>query len=1041
MNFAEISVKRPILITCVMIAMMTLGIFFFRQMSVDMFPDANIPTLSIQTIYAGAGPSEIETLVTKPLEEALSNIAGIKKIASKSYEGVSVVIAEFSQGIDSKYAEQLVRDKVNQAKPKFPEDTKEPVIKKLDMSALPILYVSLSANLDDTQLFDLADQVIKPRIEQTEKVGSVEIMGGRKREVHVLLDRKKLAERKLSVLQVASQIGASGQNIPSGKINVGQRESVFRAMGDFRDTKDIENTLVNLYGNEYPTRVSDIATVVDTVQDESNRVTMNGRKVLIMQIYKQSGSNTIAVTDTVKKKIEELEAEVKNMPGSPELATILDGSKDIREEVDDVYLTLLISIVLTVITIFFFLGSVRSTLITSISLPLAIIGSCSVLYFLGCSVNLVSLMAMSLAVGLLVDDAVVAVENIYRRIERGEKVREAVIRGGGEIQMSLTAITMVVIAVFLPISFMKGMVGQFLKQYGLTICVTMAISLFVAVTIVPMLIAYLSEHNSARGAKKRLAAGFMEFSERFQVWLTEKYASLLAYVLANRTKTMIVALGVFAVSIASIVGVTKNFIPDFDSGTVMVSLEREPGTNLDGVMPDLYKVERIAKTSPEVERVFVVGGTQYGGESNKGMVAITLKDKRALTTTEFKEWLRPLLKEVAYAKPTVQSYDSTGGATTQPLVIDLMGADGELLEKYADILLAKLQGDPRLKDVSYTLKKNKPEFQVALNESVSRQYGVNSKTMGLELRGIVEGLTPAKFRQKGYEYDVRVRMRPDQRNLKKDFAEIQVPNMNYRLVRLADIAEGKDAVSVASIERQNRSRHVQFTADLAPGVGLGDVVVAIDKMIKDEVKLPPQVRYQYSGNSDYYNEMMTSVTVAIGFAVLFIFLILSSLYESFVTPFTILLALPLALCGAFAALFVFKASFDMFAIFGIFMLLGVAGKNSILLTDFILQRIKEGNDRTKAIILAGRDRLRPILMTSFALIAGAVPIAVGINKASEMRSSMGLVIIGGMISSTLLTLVVIPVVFVYIDEFRIRMNKWIQKTLGKEKEHGHDAGA
>jgi HAE1 family hydrophobic/amphiphilic exporter-1 len=1017
-----------------MIAMLTLGVFCFKQMPVDLLPNANIPTVYIQTIYAGAGPSEIETLVSKPLEEALSNIAGIKKVSSTSLEGVSVVFAEFNQGIDSKYAEELVRDKVNQAKPNFPSDTKEPVIKKLDMSAMPILFVSLSADLSDTELYDLADQVVKPRIEQVEKVGSVDIMGGRKREIQVLLDRKKLEERKLSVLQVAGQLGASGQNIPSGKINIGERESVFRSMGDFQSVNDIENTQLSLFGNEYPTKVSDIAVVQDTLQDEVNRVIMNGRKVIMLEIYKQSDSNTIEVANNIKKKVAVLGSEIKGMPGAPEITTVMDGSKDISNEVNDVYLTLLISVILTVGTIFFFLGSVRSTLITSISLPLAIIGSCSLLYLFGCSINLVSLMAMSLAVGLLVDDSVVAVENIYRRIERGDKVKDAVVKGGGEIQMSLVAITMVVISVFLPISFMKGIVGQFLKQYGLTVCITMAISLFVAITIVPMLIAYVSEENDEKhGAGKALRSRFMDFSERFQAWLTEEYEKLLGYILSNHKKTIVAAFCIFAVSSLSILGVSKNFIPDFDNGTIIINIEREPGMNLDGIMPDLQKIEVILKKSQDVERVFIIGGTQYGGESNKGMVAATLKEKRNITTDQFRDWIRTELKGMSYANPIVNTYSLfQGGVGQKPVMIDLMSSDEEVLEKYADIIYAKLKNNGKFRDVDTTLKKNKPEFQISLNESVSKQYGVNSRTMGLELRGMVEGLTPAKYRQKGYEYDVRVRMKPDQRDLKKDFGQIRIPNMNYRLVRLADIAQGKDAVSVASIERQNRSRHVQVTADLAPGVGLGDALDSVDKMIKNEVKLPPQVRYEFSGNGDYYREMMVSAVMAVGFSVLFIFLILSSLYESFITPFTILISLPLALCGAFVALFVCKASFDMFAIFGLFMLLGVAGKNSILLTDFILQRIKEGNDRSKAIILAGRDRLRPILMTSFALIAGAVPIAIGINKSSQMRSSMGIVIIGGLISSTLLTLVVIPAVFVYIDEFRIWISKVFKRSGHKE---------
>lgn len=1039
MNFARLSVKRPIFVACLVIGLLVFGSFCFTKLPVDYYPDSNIAMISVTTVYTGTGPNEIETLVTKPLEDSISNAAGIQKITSKSLDNYSIVMAKFNQGVDAKYAEQLVRDKVNQARSKLPKDIREPVISKLDLSAMPILIIGLSADMSDAQLYDLADQVVKPNLEQVDKVGAVDIYGGRKREIQVLLDQFKLKQKEMSVLQVADRIGAAGQNIPIGKVNKGDLESSFRTIGDFKSTKDIADTVVGLYGNESPTRVSDIGRVIDTVEDETFRMRMGGDRGVVILVYRQSGSNTVNVAEAVKKRLSAVQQDIGGLPGNPKLTTMVDSSDMIRNEVDDVYLSIFVGIILTVLTVFFFLANARSTIITGLSLPISLIGTCCLLYITGCTINLVTLMAMSLAVGLLIDDAIVVIENIYRHIEGGEKIREAVISATGEIQMSVTAISLVVISVFLPMAFMSGVVGQMLRQFGLTVTFAMAISLFVALTIVPMLIAYLANRKTHATHRKAHADSGSSFLHplvafgHFQTWLSREYERLLGTILKYPRTVLVISVAVFLVCTASFVKVTKNFVPEDDNGVMIVNVELAPGTNLDGVQKTLNETERIVRKNPDVDIVFLLAGSR-NGEANKGSVYVKLKAKRKMTTSQFKGWLREQLAPVAYANPIVQPYDTTGSGYNSPLSIDLMSTDSTLLEDYAGRIIDRLKKDPRLKDIETSLSKGKPEFQIILNEDEARLYGISSKTMGMELRGRVDGFTPAKFREKGYEYDVRVRLEPDQRDLKGNFSKAYIPNVNYRLIKLANVAKGVDATTVTSIDRMNRARHIQISGDTAPGVGLGDVMGSIDAMIKDDIKLPPQVRFSYSGRSDVYREMIGSVVIAACFAVLLVFLILSSLYESFITPFTILLALPLAVCGAFASLFITGASFDLFAIFGIFMLLGVAGKNSILLVDFIRQRLREGMDLAGATISAGKDRLRPILMTSMALIAGAVPIAIGINKASAMRTSMGIVIIGGMISSTLLTLLVIPAVYSYIHNFEQRMNRALSRVIKSRDE-------
>lgn len=1024
MSLSSISVKRPIFISCVIIAIVVFGTFCFKNLPIDLFPDVNIPTVSVSTVYSGAGPNEIETLVTKPLEDSFSNISGVKKITSKSYEAVSQITIEFEQGVDSKYAEQLVRDKVNQTKSKFPEETKEPVITKIDLSALPVLMVILNADLPDGELFDLADQIIRPQIEQVDKVGSVEVLGGRKREIQVLLDRNILKKKQISVSQVAAQLAAAGDNIPSGNIDLGLAQKTFRSLGEFKTTKDVANTVVSLYANENGVRISDLGTVKDTVVDEKVRLTAAGKKAILLQVFRQSGSNTVAVTDAVKKKIELLSADLKVMNGSPALTIVIDSSTQIKNEIADVYETIIIGIILTIFTVFIFLNNSRSTFITGLSLPISLIGSFAMMYIAGFSVNTVTLLSLSLAVGLLIDDAIVVIENIFRRIELGEKVIDATLNGCREIQISVVAISLVVISVFLPFAFMKGTVGQFLKQFGLTVAFSMGISLFVALTIVPMLTAYMvkdtEDHHQKNWMQKLLL-----FFDKFQTWLSEKYERALIVILRNPKKMLGISLLIFVIFSASLVKVSKSFMPDQDNGTLLVVLEKKPGTNLDGMEDVAKKVEAILQENPDLKLATIIIGSR-NGEKNKSTIFISLKDTgiRKHTTSDFKAWLRPKLSAVADANPIIQNFDITGAGGAQPLMIDLTSTDGELLSKYANTLLAKLKSDPRLKDVDSSVEDGKPEFQIVLNDKNAETYGINTKTMGYELRGQIEGHTPSKFREKGKEYDVRVRLKEDQRNLEKNFNDTYIPNINYRLVRLADVAQGKNAETVSSIARLNRARHIQITSDVTPGYGLGDILQELNKYVKDELKLPPEVKFSYAGNSDRYGEMMTSMLVAFAFCVFLIFLILSSLYESFITPFTILVSLPLALCGAFVALFITKNSLNIYAFFGIFMLLGVAGKNSILLVDFIVQRMGEGMDRTSAIISAGKDRLRPILMTSFALIAGAIPIAVGLNPASRLRTSMGVSIIGGLITSTILTLIVVPVVFIYIDRFR----NWLTKS-------------
>ncbi|MFL5812264.1 MAG: efflux RND transporter permease subunit [Bdellovibrionia bacterium] len=1040
MALAEVSIKRPWFITCIVVVMLAVGGMSLLSLPVDLFPDVTFPIVVVNTQYQGAGPSEVETLISKPLEDEISTVSGIKRVTSKNLEGVSMVIAEFYLGNDIKYAEQQVRDKVSIAKAKLPKEIEEPVIQRIDPADQPVITLGLTADLSQGQLYDLADQTVKTRIQQVNDVGKVEIVGGRKREIQVQLDRAKANSRQLSVSEVANQISSSGQNVPSGKVQNRFQETVFRSLGEFQTVGDIGISLVNLYGNEVPTRVNDIGQVLDTLEDEKTRAYVNGKQTLFLDVFRQTGSNTLAVVNGVKGKLDQVNQELGRMGKGAKLTVVRDASVQIQDNVDDVKETIFLGIILTVIVVYFFLANGRSTIITGLALPNSLIGAFILMYLFKFSINIVSLLSLTLAIGLLIDDAIVVRENIFRHIEAGEDPKKAAIVGTKEVQLAVIATTLVVMATFGPVAFMAGMVGQFMRQFGLTVCFAMAISLFDALTIAPMLSNYFAG-GATHGVKTtgiwgstmgRVLKGF----DSFQTRLENGYERVLKKTLRFPKTTIITSFLLLIVAMMSLKYVPKAFIPPQDNGEFVVNLDLPPGTDLDGMTDMAFKVDNVIRANKEVNyTALTVGGRN--GEPEKANIYIRLipsKERKGVNTSAMKEKIRDQLKSYRQANPQVGDYDASGSGNNRQFTMRLLGSDSKQLEEQSTKILEALRKDNRLKDLDTSYRPGKPEFQVKLRPDSARIYGVNTGMMGAELRAEVEGVKAAKFRENGQEYDVRVRLKNDQRDLKRDFKLVKVPNVNGRLVRLTDVADGKMSQGPATIDRQDRSRYIEITADIAANAGLGDIITdTIKRMNSGDLKLPPGVRYAFVGNSENFQEMGTSVLVSFGFGILFIFLVLTSLYESPITPITILLSLPMALAGAFLGLFIFQESLNLFSILGIVMLIGVASKNAILLVDHASHSIREeGMERIPALIKAGRTRLRPILMTSMALIAGTLPVAMGLNEASKQRTSMGIVIIGGMISSTILALIVIPSVFLYVDRLRVWATSMFHKLQAKD---------
>ncbi len=1061
MNIITTSIKRPIFITCIFFLILAIGAISLLRLPVDLFPDITFPIVVVSTPYPGAGPHEVETLVSRIIEDELSSISGMKTLRSVNKEGVSTVIAEFSLKTDVKYAEQQVRDKMSSVKRKLPEEVEDYVIRRVDPADQPILTLGVTGTAKPHELYDYAAEVLKPQLQQVDQVGLVEVLGGRKREIHVELNQNKLKLYGISAQSVAQRISTAGQNIPAGKVSNKDGDLVYRTLAEFSNPQEIANTIVSFLGNEKPIRVKDLATISDTLEDERARAFLNSERSLNLWVFKQSGTNTISVVNALKKKVAAINQQNQEQKIPYQINLIRDNSKPIKANVDDVYESILIGIGLTILVVLFFLGNFRSTLITSIALPNSLLGAFILMALSGFTINIMTLLALSLAVGLLIDDAIVVRENIFRHLELGASPFKAAYEGTKEVTLAVIATTFTVLAVFGPIAFLEGVVGQFFKQFGLTICFAMLISLFDALTMAPMLSAYFAgaghgekENSSLEGFKaKGLFSALrlllrkillqierlydstfgilLKAFDRFQSWLEDVYESTLKLTLRYRKSTLSLGLLIFIGSLLILKHVPKTFIPPQDNGEFQVGIELKPGSTLDQTQSVANEISDLIRSHQEVQSVLMIVGNR-DLENHKSSLTILLKGskERSMTTSQFKDLLREKLKAFQEYKPTVTDIDPVGGGQ-RPFMLVFSGADLEALETYVTKVYEHLKTHPGLKDPSISIATGKPEYQIIIDPVKAEQFGVSTKQAGLELRTLVEGIIPGVLRENGIEYDIRVRSQPSQRDLKQRFRDITVPNINMKSVPLSMISRVEEKIGPATINRENRNRSVTIAADIASqGPGMGGVIADIKTLTAEgDLKLPTGIVYTFTGQAENFQELGVNMAIAMGLGILFIYLVLSSLYESFIIPFTIMLVLPLALCGAFYALFVTQQSLDLFSMIGCVMLLGVATKNSILLVDYTLQLRETGMAEIASIIKAGRTRLRPILMTSFALIAGMLPVAIGLNEASKQRTSMGVAIIGGLISSTLLTLVIIPAAYGYIDRF----DQWIKSFFRTQK--------
>ena len=1058
MWFTRISIGNPVMATMMMVAFVVLGLFSYKRLRVDQFPEISFPVVVIQTDYPGAAPETIESDITRKVEEAVNTINGINALTSRSYEGTSVVIMEFDLTIDPAQAAQDVREKVALIKSKFRKEVKEPRVSRYDPADKPVFSVSVTNDdkikkRDFRELTTIADQLVKKRLENVRGVGSVTLVGGVKREIKIYLKPNEMEALGLGVDQVINALRNENQELPTGAIRSLENEKVVQIQGRIKNPQDFGRIIVAKRGGQ-AVLLSQVASIVDGQEEQESLALHNGQRTVALDILKAQGQNTIEVADGIGETLLALEPQLKAQYPGLKVQVIKDGSRQIRVGVENVRKTLIEGAGLTILIVFLFLNSWRSTVITGLTLPVALIGTFLFMDMFGFTINMITLMALSLCVGLLIDDAIVVRENIVRHA--GMKVngkfkdhRTAALEGTAEIGLAVVATTFSIVAVFLPVGFMGGIIGRFFHQFGITVTAAVLISMFVSFTLDPMLSAIWPDPDAhghdknmpRKGIYANTIGRVLEQFERGVQWFSRVYQIMLRWSLKHRIKTLLIALATFVagllIPISGLIG--TEFVPQADYSETGITFYTPVGSSLELTETKVHQVEAVLKEFPEVLDTYstVNTGSAQGKNYVTTFIRLVTRKERTRSTAQMSIPLRNRLSQIAGITVThIGALDGVGGDNKQ-IRLSLQGADLGQLSSLSEEAQRRLLAIPGLVDLDTSLKAQKPTISVTPKREIGADLGVGVAQIGAALRPLLAGEAATTWRAPDDEnYDVSVRLAPSDRNNADDLSRLMLASSQSnadgspKMVPLRQVADIQASTGANQINRRDLTREVELSANVV-GRSAGQVSADIKKTL-DSMPWQPGYRYKMGGATKSMNESFGYAVSALALAVIFIYMILASQFASFLQPIAIMSALPMTLIGVFLALMTFRSTVNIFSIIGIIMLMGLVTKNAILLVDFANQMRLEGMQRTEALIEAAHVRLRPILMTTLAMVFGMLPLALALSEGSEQRSPMGQAVIGGIITSSLLTLVVVPVIYTYLDD----LGHWFkQKWTGNSETH------
>jgi HAE1 family hydrophobic/amphiphilic exporter-1 len=1011
-------IKRPVFTVMLVMLLVVFGVQAYPSLGIDLNPDVDFPLVSVNVGYTGTSPEEMESLVTKPIENAVSSVSGIKNLSSVTREGVSQTTIEFVFGTDAKLAANDVREKVAAVRKMLPDAIDEPVVQVFDANAAPIIYFSLASDTRSPgEIRKLATDVVQDALQRLDGVGAVTISGASDREIQVQVDSERLAANKLSMAKILDAVNSQNLNAPGGFVTDHGTDLTVRTIGKYKSVNDIENVVV-ANDDGHLVKLSDVANVQDTWADQSVIARTNGAPSVMLSIQKQSGTNTVDVADRVKKAVEDLKP---LLPPDVTLSTTRDSSTYIRSSVDDVMTSLIFGGLLAIIITFLFLQNTRATMIAAIAIPTSVISTFFLMKVMHFTLNNMSLMGLSLSVGILIDDAIVIIENIYRHMQMGKSSMDAARDGTSEIALAVMATTMSLLAVFVPVGNMGEIIGQYFKQLGLTVAFAVAFSLFVAFTLTPTLSAYWlkvqnSESKQLKGIWSWLQKGLDKWERGF-LTVQKSYVSLLSWALKNPKKMITVAVLSLLINGLLLPFIGTEFQPTYDSGEFNIVMTAPAGTSLDKMDELVKPIEQQVLAIPERDTSFVNIGT--ASQANKATLGVKLTDasKRSRTMDQIMDVLRASFSNVGGLKIAVQSNQGVGKGDSRPVQLGLRGPDLNVLVKTAQDIAEQLKQMPGTADVDISSEQASPEVQVTLDSARMSDAGLDAATVGSTVQMAFLGTTTPNMYDVGdYDYNIRVQLGAQNRTNADDVSNLLVATRAGTFVRLGDVADVKMSSGPAEIDREGRQREVIVYSN-AVGVSSGEITSKVQALMSG-MNLPSGYSYQFVGQAQTMQDSFKEIGSALALAIVLIYMVLAAEFESFIHPLTIMLSLPFALTGAVIGLAIAGQTINIMSLIGFIMLMGLVTKNAILLIDYTNQLRAKGMKVTEALLEAGTVRLRPILMTTFAMIFGMLPVALGIGSGAELRQSMGVVLVGGLITSTLLTLLIIPIVYLFIDKLQ-----------------------
>ncbi len=1045
MRLTEIAIKRPAFITMVFVALAVLGLYSYNQMGVDLLPKTDWPIVTVVTVYPGACPKEVENDISKPLEDGLSSLNNIDNIRSYSRENVSIVVVQFGFSTDLNAAVNDVQRNVDMVRSTLPKEAEAPKIQKADLNSFPIVRISAEGSMEPTVLYQFIKDNIEPDLEQVPGVASITLVGGKQREIRVEIDNSRLRAYNLSLMQVAQALGNDNLDFPAGTMTAAAREFTVRLSGKFQSLDQLRNMVI-ASTSQGVVHLSDIAVIKDTYKKEDQTFSrIEGTSAIGLIIQKTSDANSVQTSDGVQKELKRLEKMYPNR--GLKFTVAQDITEFTRNSIDEVRRDLGLAILMVAITLFLFLHSVRNSLIVLLSIPTSLVSTFVFMYAMGFTINLVSTMGLALVIGILVDDSIVVLENIHRHLEKGEDKKTAAINGRSEIGFAAIAITLVDVVVFLPIAMVGGLVGKIFREFGLTIVVSTLISLFVSFTLTPMLASKWSKRTHYD--KSTFIGRFIIWFENFQKRLDAGYRNLLDWALKRRRTVLAISgialfVGIFPLPM-HLIG--TEFMTQADRGEFSLTIELPVGTPIEKTDETIAMIEDQLKKDPNIEQFFSTVGMseQMFSKSttpNVGQIQIKLvpASERKGSTEQEMAYVRDIADKYPGVSGRATVIGMWGTANYSPLEVEIQGANlSEVVaasQKISDVM-AKTAG---VTDVKSTWENARPELQVVVDREKAASFGLTLGEIAAVLQTAIQGNVITKFSDNGTDYDIRLQLAEQNRNKISDVGNLTLMSKSGKQVYLNQVADVISGNGPVEIDRKDRERLVTILGNLTGSRSLGDATRDIQAGIAS-LNLPSDIKVFFGGDNENMSNMFRDMMLALGMAILFVYMIMVSLFESYAHPFTIMFSLPVALVGGLTALFLTGQTLNTFSMIGVIMSMGLVTKNAILLVDYTNTLRARGHAMLDAILEAGPTRLRPIIMTTATMVLGMLPLALGLGAGSDIRQSMAIIVIGALISSTLLTLVLVPVMYTYIDGLKEKFPalfkelKWLSMLKGKPRPH------